>query len=136
MRSSNPVADCRELSSMLLIGGLATRCVESETHCIWCHLLPSSKARGHCASRYIRRAVSHPVPVDGIGGRAPGREAILMSAASFLAENPAAQMRKIAAAAGVSRATLYRHFQSREELIRELQTAAVDEAAHASLPPA
>lgn len=66
--------------------------------------------------------------MDAVGSRARARAEILAFAASFLADEPKAQMSRIASAAGVSRATLYRHFRSREDLMRELQTTAVDEA--------
>lgn len=45
---------------------------------------------------------------------------IIDGATLALAENPAASMREVAEHSGVVRATLYRHFSSREELLREI----------------
>lgn len=59
------------------------------------------------------------------------RQALLDSATVLLAENPGASFIEIAEAAGVGRASLYRHFPTREDLIRELCLEAlstVDEA--------
>jgi TetR/AcrR family transcriptional regulator, mexCD-oprJ operon repressor len=54
--------------------------------------------------------------------------AILETAARLFAERDAS-MAEIAAKAGVSRATLYRHFQTREALLAALATQALDEIA-------
>ncbi|MEM7209254.1 MAG: TetR/AcrR family transcriptional regulator [Pseudomonadota bacterium] len=48
------------------------------------------------------------------------RDALLNAAIELLLENPRASMSDIAAHAGVGRATLYRHFESRDELVLEL----------------
>lgn len=62
--------------------------------------------------------------------RAPLRpsaaDAILQAATALLAADPAATMDAVAAAAGVGRATLFRHHASREALLRAVATRALD----------
>lgn len=48
------------------------------------------------------------------------RQALLDTATVLLARNPGASFIEIAEAAGVGRASLYRHFPTREDLVREL----------------
>jgi AcrR family transcriptional regulator len=55
------------------------------------------------------------------------RESVLDHACRLLAENPAIGMSEIASAAGIGRATLYRHFPTREELIAAIGARAADE---------
>jgi len=64
---------------------------------------------------------------DHISAAVPDAAAIVVSVAG-----PAASMEDIAAAAGIGRATLYRYFPSRDELLRTLANAALDEV-HRSL---
>lgn len=59
------------------------------------------------------------------------RESVLDHAGRLLAEDPAIGMSEIAIAAGIGRATLYRHFPTREELIEAIGTRAAGEAEHA-----
>jgi AcrR family transcriptional regulator len=55
--------------------------------------------------------------------------AILEAAAAVIAEQgDSASMSDVAEAAGIGRATLYRYFASREDLLRALSAAAVDDA--------
>ena len=49
--------------------------------------------------------------------RPKAREAIVDAAIQLLARNPGASMNEIAMVAGVGRATLYRHYSTRDELI-------------------
>ena len=53
---------------------------------------------------------------------------ILLAAARVLAAREAASMADIAAAAEITRGTLYRHFPTRESLIQALEAAANEEA--------
>ncbi len=52
--------------------------------------------------------------------RTMARQSLLDAAGQVLARNPGAAMADIAEKAGVGRATLYRHFPTREDLIRAL----------------
>jgi TetR/AcrR family transcriptional regulator, mexCD-oprJ operon repressor len=56
------------------------------------------------------------------------RRRILLAAARVLAEREAASMADIAAAAEITRGTLYRYFPARESLIQALEAAANEEA--------
>lgn len=51
-------------------------------------------------------------------------EAIIEAAVPLLCENPRASMQQIAAAAGLHRATVHRHFPSRDDLLEELRQRA------------
>lgn len=55
------------------------------------------------------------------------RDAIIESAFAVLSKNPSAALADVAARAGVGRATLHRHFASREDLMRELAMLASKE---------
>ena len=71
--------------------------------------------------------------VDGrraVGDR--NRVAILEAAIGVLGAQPDAGIAEVAAAAGVGRATVYRHFAAREELIEALRLHASEEARLAS----
>jgi len=75
--------------------------------------------------------------IDSI--RIPAREAIIQSAFTVLGKNPRATLADVAARAGVGRATLHRHFASREDLTRELALLAskqMDRAVDAACAPA
>jgi AcrR family transcriptional regulator len=58
---------------------------------------------------------------------------IIESATGLLAVNPGASMAEIAEASGLVRATLYRHFPTRDDLIRAMYSAALDDALKAIL---
>lgn len=53
-------------------------------------------------------------------------EAIINAAVPLLTEHPRASMQQIAAAAGLHRATVHRHFPSRDDLLDELRSRALD----------
>ena len=55
------------------------------------------------------------------------RVALLEAGISLLSENPNATLSEIALTAGVGRATLYRHFETREQLLIELATVSLSE---------
>ena len=58
---------------------------------------------------------------------------IIESATTLLAVNPGASMADIAEASGLVRATLYRHFPTRDDLIKAMYAAALDDALTAIL---
>jgi AcrR family transcriptional regulator len=55
-------------------------------------------------------------------------ERILKTATRVLADNRGAGMAEVAAAAGLARATLYRHFPTRDDLLAAIRAQAYDEA--------
>lgn len=55
------------------------------------------------------------------------RETVLQAAFTALAADPTASLAEIAAAAGVGRATLHRHFAGRDDLMRAMALRALDE---------
>ncbi len=59
--------------------------------------------------------------------RPPSRDAIIEAAFQTFSRRPSASLADVAANAGVGRATLHRHFQSREALMVELARVALDE---------
>lgn len=54
------------------------------------------------------------------------RQALLDSAKILLADNPGASFIEVAETAGIGRATLYRHFPTKEDLIRTLTLEAIE----------
>jgi AcrR family transcriptional regulator len=56
---------------------------------------------------------------------------IVEVAARLLGENPNLAMADVGIAAGVSRATVYRHFPTREVLVAAIKTQAVEQSEHA-----
>ena len=58
---------------------------------------------------------------------------ILDAATALLTANPGASMAEIAEASGLVRATLYRHFPTRDDLLRAMYAAALEEALQAIL---
>ncbi len=61
------------------------------------------------------------------------REAIIDAAIAVLAANPGASISEIAIKAGVGRATLHRHFRTREDLITAIQKQSIYETDKAVL---
>ncbi|MEM1180619.1 MAG: TetR/AcrR family transcriptional regulator [Acidobacteriota bacterium] len=61
------------------------------------------------------------------GARHSSRQSLVDAAIRILASQPGASLDEIARAAGVGRATLYRHFGSRDGLVRELALASIAE---------
>ncbi len=59
--------------------------------------------------------------------RVSSRDAICSAGLEVLSRNPGASLNEIAIRAGVGRATLHRHFASRDDLMRELALMALDE---------
>jgi TetR/AcrR family transcriptional regulator, mexCD-oprJ operon repressor len=78
--------------------------------------------RHHCLT--VRR---YDLEVASTDGTDRTRRAILDAAARVLARRPDAAMADIAEEADVGRATLYRHFPTRESLIGGVQEAGTDE---------
>jgi TetR/AcrR family transcriptional regulator, mexCD-oprJ operon repressor len=74
----------------------------------------------------VTTAAVKPDGRRAVAGR--NREAILEAAIQVLGGQPEAGVAEVAAAAGVGRATVYRHFPSREDLIRALREHAREEA--------
>ncbi len=66
-----------------------------------------------------------------VGTRANFRRAALEAAAELFASRDDVSMSEVAEAIGVGRATLYRHYDSREALLRDLTTFAFDDARRA-----
>jgi AcrR family transcriptional regulator len=62
------------------------------------------------------------------GARAEARRYVLSAAAAALAANPTASMSEIAAASGVGRATVYRWFTAREQLVEAIHEQVVAQA--------
>jgi AcrR family transcriptional regulator len=59
------------------------------------------------------------------------RRALLNAAAEALAENPGASIAQVAQAAGLARATVYRHFRTRQDLLEAMRAEALVSAAEA-----
>ena len=59
--------------------------------------------------------------------RLTARDAIVTAAISVLHEHPTASLQEIALKAGVGRATLHRHFSSREVLLNQISLQCMDE---------
>ena len=82
-----------------------------------------------------RRIGARAVPADRRYGRRVdaerNRETVLDHATRLLSEDPAAGMAEIAAESGIARATLYRHFPTREELLEAITARTIDDVERA-----
>ena len=65
---------------------------------------------------------------------ARSRAALLEAAISLLLEQPGASLSEVAARAGVGRATLYRHFDTREKLVEALALKCLEDTDNAMAP--
>lgn len=72
-------------------------------------------------------ATAHGRRADAVRNQA----AIIDAALRVLADQPGASMAEIADASGLGRATLYRHFRTRAELVHAIQRSALDAAGEA-----
>jgi TetR/AcrR family transcriptional regulator, mexCD-oprJ operon repressor len=88
----------------------------------------------------VPASASDAVSVDPASGGSPRErrldarrnlEAIVDAARRTFAANPGASMQQVAVAAGLHRATVHRHFASRDDLIATLRQRAVDESLEA-----
>lgn len=68
------------------------------------------------------------LPTAGAGARAQVRRAVLETAARVLADNDQASIDDIARASGVGRATLYRWFTNRDQLVDAILDQIISEA--------
>lgn len=81
----------------------------------------------------MRTATSQrPTTNAGRSDARRNREALIEAALIALAEDPHASMLDIAAAAGLGRTTVYRHFDNREELIVALFERVIGESQEAT----
>lgn len=74
---------------------------------------------------------AHPHSGAGRSDVRRNRRALLEAAAEALAQNPGASMVEVAQAARLTRATLYRHFSSRGQLIEAMRAELLDRARQA-----
>src|SRR5512134_3422814 len=79
-------------------------------------------------SRRANRAVQQGVRMAATRRPSTRRDEILEAAAGVLARSDGTSMEDVAAAAGISRGTVYRYFPNRESLLRALEAAANEEA--------
>jgi AcrR family transcriptional regulator len=71
------------------------------------------------------------MPIAGQSTRSDARrnrDTVITAAIDLLGENPNASMQEVAAASGLGRTTVYRHFPSRETLLVSLFERVVEEA--------
>ncbi|MEZ5074046.1 MAG: helix-turn-helix domain-containing protein [Solirubrobacterales bacterium] len=96
------------------------------------------RGRGHRLRAELTAVPASSPSSSGSGSPRPRRadalrneKAIAEAAMRVLAEHPGASMAEIAKASGLVRATLYRHFDSREDLVRAIQGQATEAGAAA-----
>ena len=84
------------------------------------------------AATTVRDGGTTPVPARAARGRRSKRAEIVEAAIAVLNVNTGASMSEIAAQAGVGRATLHRHFRTRDDLVRAIGAQCVEETTAAA----
>jgi AcrR family transcriptional regulator len=85
--------------------------------------------RGRSTDLKTEISGAEAAPVDVEFG--PSERRIIQLAAAVLAEGQGRSMQEVADKSGVGRTTLYRHFKTREDLIRAIQVLALEEVSGA-----